>query len=191
VLLLVAPLYVVNALLPPIVAELHHTSEMRRMEHVLQTVAGLASLPCVVIFVVLVVAGKMLLALLFGSFYLDAYPLLIVLCAGQLANIATGSWQIVLPMTGHKRQSLLLSVLNLVLQLVTGCVGGYYFGVMGVAAASCLTIVVVNIAGMLVVHRYFKIWTFVSIRRDILRDVINIIRKNLRRRRTLSEIPAE
>ncbi len=178
-LLLTAPLTIVSMLLPPIVAELHARGELKRMERIVQAVGGLASLPCVAILVLIVLAGRPALGFLFGEHYEAAYPLLIVLCIGQIAAIATGSWQVVLPMTGLRRQTLQISAWAMAVQFVCSIVGGYYAGVLGVAIGASAGTIAGNILGMITAHRHLSIWTFVSIRRSVLKEAVSLLGKRM------------
>lgn len=179
VLLASTPLTIVNALLPPVVADLYARGATRRLENVVQAVGGLASLPCVVILALIVLAGRPVLGLLFGDHYQDAYPLLVVLCVGQVANIVTGSWQIVLPMTGHRQQMLRVSTLATVIQLGCSIVGGYAAGVIGVALGASVGTIVGNALGVLTVHRHLSIWTLISVRRTVLMEAVALLAKRM------------
>lgn len=178
-LLLTAPLTIVMMLLPPVVAELHARGQTRRMERVVQAVGGLASLPCIVILALIVLAGRQTLGLLFGAHYEAAYPMLIVLCIGQVAAIVTGSWQVVLPMTGLRRQTLHISMWAMSIQAACSVVGGYYAGAFGVAIGASAGAIAGNVLGMLSAHRHLSIWTFVSIRREVLKEATTLLSKRV------------
>lgn len=179
VLLVTTPLTIVNALLPPVVADLYARGATRRLECVVQAVGGLASLPCVVILAVIVLAGRPVLGLLFGDLYRDAYPLLVILCVGQVANIVTGSWQIVLPMTGHRQQMLRVSTLATIVQVICSIVGGYAAGVVGVALGASAGALVGNVLGVVTVRRHLSIWTLISVRRTVLMEAVTLLTKRM------------
>ena len=180
-LLLTAPMTIVAMLLPPVVAELHARGQYQRMERVVQAVGGLVSLPCIVILAALVVAGRPTLGLLFGDHYVAAYPILIVLCVGQVAAIATGAWQIVLPMTGLRQQTLRISLLAMAIQTVCSVAGGYYAGAFGVAIGFSAGAIAGNIFGMITARRHLSIWTFVSIRRAVLKEAVSLLAERISR----------
>ena len=178
-LLLTAPLTIVNMLLPPVVAELYARGETKRMGRVVQAVGGLASLPCIVILAVIILAGRPTLGLLFGAHYEAAYLMLIVLCIGQVAAIVTGSWQVVLPMTGLRRQTLRISAWAMLIQVICSLIGGYYAGALGVAIGASAGVIVGNILGMITAHRHLSIWTFISVRRAVLKDAVTLLTKRM------------
>lgn len=182
-LLVMAPLTIVNMLLPPVVAELHARGETRRMGRVVQAVGGLAALPCLAILAVILVAGRQSLGLLFGPHYEAAYVMLVVLCVGQIANIATGSWQVVLAMTGLRRETLRISIWAAAVQFACSIAGGYVAGALGVAVGATIGAVVGNVLGLLATRRHLAIWTFISVRRAVLMDAIALVRERIVRRK--------
>lgn len=175
VLLLITPMVVINAILPPIIVQLHGADQLRRMERIIKLMGGMVLLPSLILLALLAVAGRPLLHSLFGAYYQAAYPLMIILCVGQVINIATGAWQIVLPMTGNKRQILTTSVLALVTQFGVGVSLGYRMGVLGVAIGFCVSTVITNLVGMLLVHRKLGIWTCASLDWQSVRDARELI----------------
>jgi O-antigen/teichoic acid export membrane protein len=179
VLLMTAPLTIVNMLLPPVVAELYARGENKRMERVVQAVGGLASLPCIAILLLIVLVGRPVLGVLFGDHYEAAYPVLVILCFGQVANIVTGSWQVVLPMTGLRRQTLHVIMWGGAVQLICCTIGGYVAGVLGVAVGSCLGSLVGNVAGLISARKHLGIWTFISVRRAVLMEAVTLLTKRM------------
>ena len=175
VLFLIAPMIIINAILPPIVAELHSAGQLPRMERVIKSIGGLVLLPSLLLFGLLVFAGRPILQLMFGAYYEAAYPVMILLSAGQAMNIATGAWQIVLPMTGSKHQLLISSVIAVVTQFALGLGLGYFYGVLGVAIGCCASIIITNLAGMLMVRRKLGIWTYASLNWHTVREAAGTI----------------
>jgi O-antigen/teichoic acid export membrane protein len=180
-LLMTAPLTIVNALLPPVVASLYARGETARLERVVQAVGGIAAIPCIAVVVLILLAGRGGLGFLFGTHYEAAFPLLVILCMGQLANMVTGAWQVVLPMTGLGRQTLQVSIAAAAVQFLASVVGGYYAGVMGVAVGASLGFVAGNVLGVLVARKYLGIWTLISVRRSVLAEVMVLLRQRMAR----------
>lgn len=170
VLLITIPLFVINTVLPPLVADLYAKGETSRMERVVRTVSGLASLPCLAALAILALTGQPILRVLFGEFYESSYPLMLILSIGYLADILTGSWQVVLPMTGLRRQTIRVSVCAGVAQFAACLVGGHLAGVYGVAIGLMIGMLVGNLYGVFLVRRHLGIWTVVSIRKNDLID---------------------
>lgn len=179
VILFTTPLLMVNSILPPVVASMYAQGEVRRMGHVVQAINGLVSVPCILLLLGLIFGGRDLLGLLFGHGYTAAYGLMIVLCVGQVANMVTGSWQVVLPMTGMNAEILFVSTLEAFLQIAISWAGAYYFGVMGVVVGFSVSSVIGNIVGALVVRSRVGVWTLISFRRSVLREAAVLIRDRI------------
>jgi O-antigen/teichoic acid export membrane protein len=177
--LLVAPTIISNAVLPPVVAQLHSSQQLQKLERVVRSICGVVLLPSMALMAVLVIGGKPILAGLFGAYYVQAYPLLAILCIGQTFNIATGSWQVVLPMTGNQRHMLLTGLIAMVVLLSLALTLGHWYGVTGVAIAIATSIVITNLTGMMFVHRTLGIWTYASVDLAMLRDAKDLVAAKL------------
>lgn len=182
-LLLAGPMIVGNAVLPPIIAQLHASGQVRRLERVVRSVSGLILLPSLLLTAVLVVAGRLILGGLFSPFYEAAYPMLLILCVGQAANIATGAWQLVLPMTGNQRLTLVASIISMLVQLGLGVWLGLRYGVLGVAVSFAASVVVSNLLGMGLVRWRLGIWTYASLDLGTIRDAAGLLIAKVRGRK--------
>lgn len=178
-LLVTAPLTIVVLLLPPVVAELHARGEIERVGRVVQAVGGLASLPCIVILALIVLAGRPVLGMLFGEHYEAAHTMLVILCFGQVVNMATGAWQVVLAMTGFRHQVLRVSMCAAAVQFSCSIVGGYYAGVLGVAIGASAGAVAGNVLGLVVVRKHLGIWTFISMRRAVVMEAVALLARRV------------
>jgi O-antigen/teichoic acid export membrane protein len=182
VLLIITPMLIVNLVLPPIIARMHASGELRRIEHIVRTVSGLSLLPALAVLVLLVIAGEPVIRSIFGVYYLASYPLLLIFCAGQVINIATGAWQIVMPMTGSRLQMLATSIIAIGVQGGAGIYLGSRFGVLGVAIGFAISLAVSNLFGMIAVRLSLGIWTFAKVDRDSLGDVFAMLLARMRGR---------
>ncbi|MGX2039504.1 oligosaccharide flippase family protein [Methylocaldum sp. MU1018] len=101
-------------------------------------------------------AGKYILGI-FGSSFVGAYPLLLVLLAGKSLHAVTGIGTILLTMTGHQKEAtwLMGSGLAVQLPLTLYLVGEY--GSMGAALASVLAIACINVSALVVVKIRLKL----------------------------------
>lgn len=177
--LVMAPLGIVNALLPPFVAELHAKGDLNRLERVVRGVASLAGAPACLVLAILVLIGPGLLAAIFGEYYRDAYWLLVILSIGQFINVMTGSCFVVLAMTGYRQYMMQITILSTTILVIGGILGGYFFGVYGVAIGSSISNICHNIIGMWMVKRRLGILTSVSLSRKPFAEVKAILKRRL------------
>lgn len=157
--LLVFFLVAVNSILGPMIA----TANERRSTEELQ---GLVTFASRIIFVatlaaamILAVAGEWLLAL-FGSEFVTAYPVLMVLLAGQVVNAFAGPVILLLNMTGHQRDTARILMLSAGLNVLLTALSIPKLGAVGAAMAASISMAVWNIALSFVVRKRLGVVTF-------------------------------
>ncbi|MGB3808230.1 MAG: oligosaccharide flippase family protein [Erythrobacter sp.] len=90
---------------------------------------------------------------LFGPEFTIATTALVVLAAGQLANVLTGPIGGVMIMSGHERLSLVLSITGLVVAVGLSVALTPVFGLVGAATAAAGAIVTRNLAAYVIMRR--------------------------------------
>lgn len=99
----VAPLLIVNSIIPPIVAQLYAQQRQEDLVNVLRLTATIAAIPSVIIVLILGLGAEPILSLLFGPHYGQGATILITLLAAQAINAITGSPGVLLAMSGHQK----------------------------------------------------------------------------------------
>src|SRR5262249_13212968 len=74
VILIVAPLSVVNAFVPPLIAEFYTRNKLKELERGLRSTATVAALPALIVLLAFVLCGRLILRDLYGEFYQKAAP---------------------------------------------------------------------------------------------------------------------
>lgn len=148
------PLVACNAVLAPNVARLYAQGDHQKLQRLITTSTLVISLAAAVAALVLLVAGRWLLAALFGEAFADAYPALSILAIGQLLNACAGSVVLFLSMTGHEKDTLkgmsVAALLNLILNALL--IPSWDF--VGAAVATAVSLVTWNILlGVLLYRR--------------------------------------
>jgi O-antigen/teichoic acid export membrane protein len=156
-------LLIVNAVVPPIISELHERGERERLQRVLRGVATVAGLPAIVALVLMILFGQLILGLVYGEFYKDAAVVLGLLSVGRAVSVLAGSCAISLTMTGHERTWLKITITALVLLVLGGYLAGARYGATGVAAVSAAVAIFQNVAALLAVRRSIGIWTIATL----------------------------
>jgi len=156
---LTVPLSVVNGVIPPIVAELYGRGQRESLQGVLRGAATLALLPSLLIFAGLAISAEPLLGLLYGDFYREAAPLLVVLCLGQLVGVAAGPCGFALLMTGNESVLMWITAAYGAVTLIGALwlVGEH--GAFGVACALGIALLVRNVAMLLALRRGAGVWS--------------------------------
>lgn len=162
-LLITAPLMVVNSVVPPIVAELHSKENLPRLEAVLRGTATLAGVPATMVLVVFALVGGTVLSAVFGPFYAGAWQYLVVIGLGQVSNVVAGSCGIALMMTGHEVLRMKVLLVTSGIGIVAGIWAMSVFGVLGLAVASAAKYTLQNAVLVLLARRELGVWTHASL----------------------------
>ncbi len=158
----------VNMVVSPKFAAHQHNNETEKTEQVLAQSLQLLAIVCSLLFVVIILSGKIILGI-FGEEYTAATGLLSILVCGQLVNALTGPCGKLLMMSGHERGFRNVSIAVAAFGLMLGFILVSTFGVYGAALSTAITISVQNIALAVLVKRRLGI--------DILGIYARIIRK--------------
>ncbi|MEZ4607681.1 MAG: MATE family efflux transporter [Deinococcales bacterium] len=81
--LVITPLLIVNAVLPPYISEYHAKGQTRALEKLLQMTSSFAAIPALLILLSFLLFPKPMLGLIYGEFYSAAAAVLVVLSIAQ------------------------------------------------------------------------------------------------------------
>jgi O-antigen/teichoic acid export membrane protein len=160
--LVVMPLMLLNAVMPPIIAELHVQGKKEALETTLRSTAAIAGFPALIVLLAFVFLGKPILALIYGGFFAKGAMVLAILSIGQLVNVWAGSCGITLVMTGNQNSRMAIAVASAVMAIGGGVWAVQAHGMLGVAIASALTMICQNVAIVLYVKNKVGVWTYAS-----------------------------
>jgi O-antigen/teichoic acid export membrane protein len=127
-----------SSILAPMIADLHHIRERERLQEIykVSTKWGIyVSLP---VFLLVLFFPTQLMEVGFGERFRAASTLLVILSAGQLVNVSTGSINTVFIMTGHQTRWLVISGVGLALDVGLGVLLTSKYGVTGAALATAI-----------------------------------------------------
>lgn len=134
-----------NMVVAPFAARLHAQGERQKLQKLVHRTAQAAlafALPAVVLFAVL---GEWLLVTLFGSEFAGAYWPLLILALGQLANAGFGATAMLLNMTGFERDVTRVVSIAAGLNVALNLALIPFFGVIGAAVATSVSLLFWNI----------------------------------------------
>ncbi|WP_024605749.1 MULTISPECIES: flippase [unclassified Pseudoalteromonas] len=137
--------YSINAVIMPNVARLYKKEDLEGTQALLTKSVRLSALISLPMIFFLIIFGEFTIELLFGKEYLQAYPILVILCLGQLFNVSTGSVGLVLNMTDNEKSALKSLYVTLILNLVLLAVLVPLYGGVGAAIAVSLSLVCWNV----------------------------------------------
>ncbi len=130
--------------LGPMAAELRARGDHQQLQRLVTRSARTAMLGALPVALALVVAGPTLLSFLDDAF-VAAYDALVILCIGQMINVAMGPVALLLNMAGYEHDAACGIVFAAALNTILGLAFIPLWGVSGAAVATALSLVCWNI----------------------------------------------
>lgn len=137
-LLVPMPLIVVSTVTAPYIASLHSTGRQRELQLLLTRTTSYAAVAAAGAVLLYLIAGELLLRLIYGEPYARAYPVLVVLALGQLAVVALGPAGLTLTMTGRQKILLTVTLASTAVLVLGGVVLIPAIGPIGMAVTSAV-----------------------------------------------------
>jgi len=141
----------------PTISSYYIQGELKRLQQLLTRTTRMVLAFSLPIAVILMIGSFWIVPFIFGADFQQAVWPLIILCLGQLVNIAIGPVENVLTMTQNERISAkgvsFGTILNIILHLILIPM----WGVMGAAIATSLTIVIWNVLLAVLLFRKLRI----------------------------------
>lgn len=122
-----------NSILMPRISKLYMSGELDKTQHLLTRAVRISSLFSLFGMIVLFIYGEYAIELLFGEEFVNAYPVLLLLCGSQLVNACSGSVGVTLNMCGFEKETLRIMILSLLLNVVMMLILVPIYGHMGAA----------------------------------------------------------
>lgn len=164
----VAPLIALNVVFSPIIAELHSHGKRKQLENMFKVVTKWSFSLSWPVFLCCLVFHDAILGV-FGEKYIAAGIVLIILAFGNLVDSGVGSVNYLLVMTGRPRIILLNTVSSIVVNVSLALILIPRFSIEGAAWAAALTVIVLNLVGLIEVYLFMGIHPY---RWDILKPVV-------------------
>ena len=147
----------VNTVVAPYFARFHQQKKFRELQYVATTSARYSTLIGGIIFLVFIFFGKTLLGQVFGTEFMAGYTTLVILGFGQMINAAVGSVGYLLRMCGYERDVARAVAGSAVLNVALNFLLVPLYGSEGAAAATAVSIALLNVYLATVVKRRLNI----------------------------------
>jgi O-antigen/teichoic acid export membrane protein len=155
--LVVFPLLALNAAIAPTAARLWAAGDVRQLQRLVTMGARGALLVSVPIAIAFILAGDVLVKLIFGPAFAAAALPMAILSAGQIANAATGSVTTLLIMTGNERRAAFGIAAGLALNVGLGLLLIPSYQATGAAVAAASGMIVANLIHVVVARSSLRI----------------------------------
>ncbi len=166
-LLLVIPLTSLQVVFAPVVSRLLVRDEDQKLERLVRTGATMATAATAIIWIPMLVIPATLLNWVFGPGFSDAAPILLLLTAGNLANVLVGLCGTVLIMSHHEGSVATVQWCGVGARVIFGTTAALVFGVIGLGVSAAVVTVGVFAAMWLVTQRKIGVRTHMTLRPDL------------------------
>jgi O-antigen/teichoic acid export membrane protein len=162
VLMMSLPLFVMNGVVAPMIAELWTKGRTRELETMLRGATTLAAIPSLLGFGVVALAGSPIMRIAYGPNFARGGHILAILAFGVAFGVAAGSCNFALIMTGHHRVVAVVSAVTLVVAIGGEIIGAHIAGMNGIAVASSASTVFQNVLLNGIAKQKLGIWTYAT-----------------------------
>jgi len=143
----------------PIFAELHSQKEYGQLKLVYQSVTRWAVAFNLPFFLAMIFFAEPLLSI-FGKEFQAGATSLVIFAIGSLLNAATGQCGSMINMIGRSKVSAINSLVYLITTIAIDFLLIPRWGVEGAALAASLTLILINLLGMVEVYAFLRLWPF-------------------------------
>ncbi len=163
VLMMSLPLFIMNGVVAPMIAEFWAKGRKRDLETMLRGATAIAAIPSALGFVVVALAGGPIMRIVWGTNYGRGGYILAILAFGVAFGVAAGSCNFALIMTGHHRVVAVVSAITLVATIGGEIIAGHLWGLAGIALASSGGTVLQNTLLTAMARKRLGIWTHATL----------------------------
>lgn len=149
-----------ESILAPLIATQHGSDSNDNIQYLYITTTRwmfFITLP-VVIFIVL--AADTIMLIYGKEFTARGSVVLLILMIGQMVDCVTGGVGNILTMTGHQKKELATNVIAVILNIILNLCLIPFFGIIGAATATSLSLIIINGIRIVIVYRIFKFQPF-------------------------------
>lgn len=162
--MLVIPLTSLQVVFAPVISRLLVRDDDNRLEDLLRSGASLATAGTAVLWVPMLLFPAVILTLIFGSGFGEAWPILVLLTLGNVANVVVGLCGTVLIMSHHEGSVATVQWCAVVARVVIGAAAALAFGATGLGVSAAVCTVALYAAMWFVTKRETGLQTQVTLR---------------------------
>ena len=146
----------INSMAAPKFSELFHRGKMDELFYVAQKSAKLIFWTTVPILIVLLMFGRTILKVFFGSEFIASYGAMVLLVLGQFVNSISGSTGYFMNMTNNHLAYRNIILLTSVIAILLNFILIPHFGIFGSAISGMITISFLNISTLFYIYTKYK-----------------------------------
>jgi len=149
-------LQVINSVTAPKIAALYANNNVKEMEKMAQKVTKLISLIAILVFMGILLFGKIVLSI-WGDEFITAYNVLVILSIGQVIKLITEQAGMILTMCNQEKVLGLLTFISAISNIILNYFFIQYWGITGAAISTTSVVILMNITEVYVVKKRIDI----------------------------------
>lgn len=169
---------IANFVVPQEFALMYADGRKSEMEQLARTAATLVAILSGTCLLGLLLVGRPLIRAAYGDAYVGAWGILLVLAVGAFWDSASGGAGFALQMAGHHVRLLLLTVGGAVLNVILSLLLAPRWGGYGIAAATTVTLIGLNVAMVQSARSLLGVRTFVYTQPSEWRRALTLVRES-------------
>jgi O-antigen/teichoic acid export membrane protein len=169
---------IASFVVPQEFAVLYADGRKKEMERLARTAATLVAMLSAACLVGLLLLGRPLIRLAYGGPYVGAWGILIVLALGSFWDSASGGAGFALQMAGHHVRLLLLTIGGAILNVALSLALAPAWGAYGIAFATTVTLIAVNVAMVWSARTLVGVRTFIYTRPSEWLQALRLVRES-------------
>ena len=151
-------LVVTNSAIKPKMASLFSDNRVDEIRLMVQRVTKVLTLVALLFVIFFLTLGQWILGF-WGTEFIEAYWILVILSVGQFFNIATGCSGTLLVMCGYEKIHGYISLVEVILNIILNVIFIINYGALGAATATAITVILSNISKVIMAKRKTGILT--------------------------------
>jgi len=147
---------VINSVIAPKIAALYANNNVKEMEKMAQKVTKLISLIAILVFMGILLFGKIVLSI-WGDEFITTYNVLVILSIGQVIKLITEQAGMILTMCNQEKVLGLLTFISAISNIILNYFFIQYWGITGAAISTTSVVILMNITEVYVVKKRIDI----------------------------------
>jgi O-antigen/teichoic acid export membrane protein len=160
--LIILPLGIFSAIIPPLIASLHTSGDLIELTKVVRASSRWILSASMPVILMLIFEGNLILKYVFGTGFTAGYTALLILSAGQIINASTGLVGYLLQMTGGHRVLMKINIFWGILNVLLNIVLVPRLGIFGAALSTAFSLAMANITAVIAVRRRLSVLTLAN-----------------------------
>lgn len=153
----------IKTIVAPKVSSSYHNKNISELKSIAKNAVKISFYSALPIILIFLIFGKGIIIFTFGKEYLPAYYVLVILCMGELFNIATGSVGMFLNMSGYERLVLLTQVISMMISFCLMLILIPIYQEIGAAISICVGTFIWNSILVYQVYKKLGIKTYIRL----------------------------